>query len=72
MIGSCNFLITGVRLQPSLRLQCPITFSLINCHKKEQFTNQSDLRNCKCYDYLRYFDPCINMIEEKTGAIKGV
>ena len=30
MIGSCNCPITGVRLQPTVRLHCPITTLQVN------------------------------------------
>ena len=33
MIGSCNCLITGVRLQPTVRFHCPITTLQINKSK---------------------------------------
>ena len=32
MIGSCNYPNTGVRLQPTVRLHCPITTLQINCN----------------------------------------
>ena len=37
MIGSCHCLITGVRLQPTVRLHCPITTLQINESKIHQY-----------------------------------